>query len=233
MDMALESLFKHKIRFDFKVQEVDLLEPDYFVISQHYRSQDIENVKSLGLNDINDLCTIHFKPFVLYLLSKVIHEDHVIPIGRVTIKIGVFNFQKDYNEGLICYCFQNLLNSPELFFADAGTHSAPFPEHLLKKHTYFSVEVACYYPYETLRKEVKFRAKFNYRDYWRHLFSIEDYLDYMEDTNSDEEEDKDYLDYLDDTNSVEKEDKNYFDYLDDTNSVEEEDEDEEVDVETI
>ena len=101
--------------------------------TRYYSSPNIENVKSFGLNDVNDLCTILCKPFVLYAVSRVIHEDHVIPIQRVLITIGVEDFQESDDYGLTQYRFYDPLDSPELFFTDSNIESIPFPERLLNE----------------------------------------------------------------------------------------------------
>ena len=184
MDMAVANLFKHKIRFELIDKEIDRVEPSIFMRGQYYKSQDIENVKSLGLNDVNDLCTIHCKPLVLFALSKVIHEDHVIPIDWVTIIVGVKGYQRGDFDGLIRYHFNNPLDSPELFFTHPSIDSLPFPERLLNESIYVFVHVRCYYSCHFLREEARFRLEFNYRRYWRHRFPIEDCLT---DVSSDEE----------------------------------------------
>ena len=129
----------------------------------------------MGLNDLNDLCTIHCKPFVLYTLSKVIHEDHVIPIDKVSIIIGVADFQNGDDYGLTRYRFDNPLDSPELFFTESDVYSAPFPERLLNERTYVFVRVRCYYCFVSLNEEIRFRRMFNYYSYWQYNFSIDEY----------------------------------------------------------
>ena len=192
MDMAVANLFKHKIRFELESKGADLYEPTTFLTYRYYHSPNIENVKSLGLNDVNDLCTILCKPFVLYVLSKVIHEDHVIPIDRVTINIGVVDFQEGDYYGLTRYCFETPLDSPELFFTHSSIDSLPFPEHLLNERTNVFVHVRCFYPCESLRREVRFRRVFNYYTYWRYNFSIEDYSD--DESSVHENRDKEFYD---------------------------------------
>ena len=97
--MAVSNLFKHKIRFTFEGVYTEIYEPMCFRRTLYYESPTIKKVESIGLNNVNDLCTILCKPLVLYTLSKTIHEDHVIPIDRVIIMVGVADFQ----EGEDCY----------------------------------------------------------------------------------------------------------------------------------
>ena len=184
MDMTVASLFKHKMRFTFEGADTGICEPRYFVRDLFYKSSTIENVESIGLNDVNDLHTILCKPLVLYAFSKIFHEDHVIPIDRVLITVEV----NDSQEGLGCllqrYCFENPFRYPESFFTHADVDSHSFPEGLLKKRTHISVNVFCYYYCESLREEARFRREFNYNECWYHRLSVEEYL---EATNSDNE----------------------------------------------
>ena len=191
MDMAVASLFKHKIRFELTGQRADIDEPTLFMTYRNYRSPDLENVKSLGINNVNDLSTVYCKPFILYALSKIVHEDHIIPINEVKIIVGVADFQEGEDYGLTRYCFEWPLNSPELFFTNSDIDSKSFPERLLNVHTYVFVDVKCYYYCESLSEEVRFRKVFNYDKHWRYRYPIKDYLDNKnrDDESTDEEED--------------------------------------------
>ena len=176
MDMAVANLLKRKIRFTSLRVYTELYEPMYFRRTHYYRSPTIENVESLGLNDVNDLCTILCKPIVLYALSKVFHEDRVIPIDFITIMIGVFDFQKGEDYNLSRYRFENPLDYPELFYTHAQANYCSFPERLLNERTYIFVDVICDYMCSNLRQEARFREEFNYDRYWRHRISIEEVL---------------------------------------------------------
>ena len=174
MDMAVANLFKHKIRFELKAEGINLYEPMCFKRTRYYESPFLENVESLGLKNVNDLCSILCKPFVLYLLSKITHEDHVIPIDNVTIMVGVIDLGDQ--RGLTRYRFENPLDSPELFSTHADVDSCSFPDRLLNERTLVFVEATCYYICSNLREEARFRSEFNYDRYWRHPLSIEEYL---------------------------------------------------------
>ena len=196
MDMAVANLFKQKIRFELTEQGVDIEEPTLFMTYRYYRSTGLENVKSLGINNVNDLSTVHCKPFILYVLSKIIHEDHIIPINNITIIVGVADVQEHDNYELTRYRFEWPLNSPELFFTNSDIDSTSFPKRLLNERTYVFVDVKCYYYCESLREEVRFRRAFNYDRYWQYRYPIEDYLDNEnrgeespDDESTDEEED--------------------------------------------
>ena len=184
MDMAVASLFKHKIRFTHRGVYTEIHEPRCFRRTHYYESPTIENVESIGLNDVNDLCTILCKPLVLYMFSKIVHEDHVIPIDEVVITVGVFDFQEGEDCSLQIYCFENPLRYPELFFNHADVDSYSFPERLLKERTNIFVNVYCYYYCESLREEARFRREFNYNTHWHLTYPVEEYL---EATNSDNE----------------------------------------------
>ena len=184
MDMTVASLFKHKMRFTLRGVYTEIYEPTCFRRTHYYESPTIENVESIGLKNVNDLHTILCKPLVLYAFSKIVHEDHVIPISRVIITVGVSDFQEGEDCNLQHYCFENPLEYPELFFTHADVDSCSFPERLLKERTQIFVNVRCYYYCDSLREEARFRREFNYNMYWHHGLSVEEYL---EATNSDNE----------------------------------------------
>ena len=92
MDMTVASLFKHKMRFTLRGVYTEIYEPTCFRRTHYYESPTIENVESIGLKNVNDLHTILCKPLVLYTFSKIVHEDHVIPISSVVITVGVADF---------------------------------------------------------------------------------------------------------------------------------------------
>ena len=153
--MAVASLFKNKIRFELKAEGIDLYEPMCFKRTRYYESPFVENVESLGLNNVNDLCTILCKPFVLYLLSKIVHEDHVIPIDHVMIMVGVIDLGEVEDCGLTRYRFENPLDYPELFSTHAEVDSCSFPECLLNERSRVFVRATCYYVFVlTTRSEV-------------------------------------------------------------------------------
>ena len=184
MDMTVASLFKHKMRFTLRGVYTEIYEPRCFRRTHYYESPTIENVESIGLNNVNDLFTILCKPLVLYAFSKIVHEDHVIPIDRVIITVGVSDFQEGEDCNLQRYYFENPLGRPELFFTHANVNSFLLPERLLKERTRIFVKVNCYYYCDSLREEARFRREFNYNMYWHHGLSVEEYL---EATNSDNE----------------------------------------------
>ena len=175
--MAVANLFKHKILFKLEAERIELYEPGCFKRTRYYESQIIiKNVESIGLNDVNDLCTIFCKPFVLYSLSKVIHEDRVIPIDDVMITVGIVDLEDYDNYALTIYRYDDLWDPPEFFSTHSDVDSYSFPEHLFHGGFYVFVKVTCYYICNTLREEARFRSEFNYDRFWRHPLSIEEYL---------------------------------------------------------
>ena len=180
MDMAVAILFKHKIRFELSGEGTDRESPRHFKRTLYYRSRPVENenVESIGLNNINDLCTICCKPFVLYALSKVIHEERVIPIDEVKITVGVVDLDllTDDEYTLTTYRYDCLWGYPEFFFTYSDVDFKSFPKYLLHKRFYVLVKVKLYYICNTLREEARFRTEFNYDRYWHHPLSIEEYL---------------------------------------------------------
>ena len=187
MDMTVASLFKHKMRFTLRGVYTEIEEPTLFRRTHYFESPTIENVESMGLNDVNDLHTILCKPLVLYAFSKIVHEDHVIPIDSVVITVGVSDFQKGEDCNLQRYCFENPLGRPELFFTHADVDSRSFPERLLSQPTSIFVNVKCYYCCDSFPEEVRFRREFNYRDHWRNAYPLEDFYylaDRLEEANN-------------------------------------------------
>ena len=193
MDMTVASLFKHKMRFTLKGVYTEIYEPTCFRRTHYYKSPTIENVESIGLKNVNDLHTILCKPLVLYAFSKIVHEDHVIPISRVIITVGVSDFKKGEDCNLQHYCFENPLGRPELFFTHADVDSCSFPERLLKERTQIFVNARCYYPCESLREEARFRREFNYNMHWHQGLSVEEYLEATNSDNEESDEDEIYI----------------------------------------
>ena len=176
MDMAVANLLKHKIRFELITEGTDLCQPGYFKRTRYYGSQHIENIESIGLKDVNDLCTIFCEPFIFYALSKVIHEDRVIPINDVTISVGVVNLEGHHEYELTRYSYEGIWDSPEFFSIDRDVDRCSFPEHLFHSCFYVFVEVKSFYICHTLLEDARFRSEFNYDRYWQHPLSIEECL---------------------------------------------------------
>ena len=80
MDMAVADLFKHKIRLTFDSEVTERYEPDAYKRARYYYSPTIQNVESVDAS--------LFKPFVLYALSKVVHEDRDIQMDSYDSRGG-------------------------------------------------------------------------------------------------------------------------------------------------
>ena len=73
MDMAVANLFKHKALFRMNCPRWrDDDHPDYRRFYREYRSKPIENLRSLGVTDINELCLKCLEPFMVYIISKLV-----------------------------------------------------------------------------------------------------------------------------------------------------------------
>ena len=171
MDMAVANLFKHKIRLILNSEVTKRYEPEAYKRGRYYFFLNIENVESVDAS--------LFKPFVLYAISKVVHEDRDIQIDSVTIVAGITDL-KEYEEyALASYRFESPQYSPELFFTHAEVDTRPFPEHLLNEPFHVWVNVISYFFSDKLR-EALFRQALNYENRDE---------ENMDDESTDEEED--------------------------------------------
>ena len=78
MDMAVASLFKHKIQLDLIEERIYFLYYDrarrIFKRLQDYRFQIIENVESISLRGLYSLYTNFYESFILYGIPKALYE---------------------------------------------------------------------------------------------------------------------------------------------------------------
>ena len=169
MDMAVANLFKREIRLTLDDEVTEIYEPMSYRRIQYYVSPIIENVESVDAS--------LFKPFALYALSKVVHEDHDIHIDYIEIFVGINDLQEYGSDRLVLYQFANPLASPELFFTRAEVYTRPFPNHLLNQPFQVNARVTCYYICSYRAQEVRFRRAFNYYDHWQYQCPIEYCLD--------------------------------------------------------
>ena len=178
MDMAVADLFKRKIRLTFDSEVTEIYKPMAYRRIQYYVSPIIENVESVDAS--------LFKPFSLYALSKVIHEDRNIPIDYIEIYVDINDLHSEGYE-LAFYQFENPLASPELFLTHAEVYTRPFPSNLLNQPFRVKAYVTRYYICSNRRQEVRFRKAFNYYAYWQYNLPIE----YCSDEESSDEESPD------------------------------------------
>ena len=137
MDMAVANLLKHKIRFEFLRKGDEQYELHTYERYRHYVSSELRDIEKVDV-------TI-FKPFVYYLLSKVLHEDRDIIIDVVTVTLSVYILGEDENRVLMRYRFDNPQDYPELFFTQSVVQTRPFPEQLINQPFPIYAEVNCYY----------------------------------------------------------------------------------------
>ena len=70
MDMAVANLFKHKICFNLGLsRDRTDLHPDYCSFFRNYISKRINNLRDIGVTDINELRTKCLEPFMVYTIS--------------------------------------------------------------------------------------------------------------------------------------------------------------------
>ena len=142
--MAVANLLKHKIRLEFDFQGTEEYEPHTYKRYRIYYSP--------MLRDIEKVDAPLFKPFVLYMISKVLHEDQDIIIDRVFITVGVFGLEDREERGLVQYRFESPRDHPELFFTQSVVQTQPFPGHLINQPFFVWVHVECYYISNWLRE---------------------------------------------------------------------------------
>ena len=181
MDMAVADLFKNKIRFELIVEETEIVTPWCFERIRYYESPFVENVESISLRDVNDFYKIFYEPFILYALSKVLHEDRVIPINEFTITVGVSDLEKGERYDLNCYSYNHIWDYPEFFSMHCDVDYCPYPDHLVHGNFYLWINVASYYNFTNRREEARFRSEFNYDRHWQYPLSIEEYSNTSDD----------------------------------------------------
>ena len=153
--MEAANLLKHKIRLELESEGNEEYEPYTHKRYRHYRSQALQNVERVDAS--------LFKPFVYYMLSKVLHEDQDIIIDEVSITVWVFGLEEREERGLLRYRFETPRDYPESFFTHSEVETCPFPEHLINQPFFVWVDVNCYFISDWFR-EALFRQ---YRDAMR------------------------------------------------------------------
>ena len=139
MDMAVADLFKHKIRFSLVNKDTEQYEPRTYRRVRYYRSADIDNAESIG---VNDLSTTHFKPFILHTISTVFHEDTDIFIDNIIVEETLDELDGECEEYVLIYYN---LEQPRTSQVHRDIRFYPFPEHVLNGPFCFSVNVLCYF----------------------------------------------------------------------------------------
>ena len=153
--MAVSNLLKHKIRLELELEGNKEYEPHTYRRCRYYRSPTLQNVERVDAS--------LFKSFVLYTLSKVLHEDRDIIIDEVSITVGVDGLEEREEHDLVRYRFETPRGYPELFFTYSEVETQPFPENLINQPFSVWADVNCYFISDSLR-EALFRE---YRDAMR------------------------------------------------------------------
>ena len=138
MDMAVADLFKHNVNFHLVSEEPDHREPLFYSKELQYSSREIENVESIGVLDWRDLCLKCLKPFIVHIISTIVHEEGN-PINNISVKATLRGERYD-DYDLVGYN----LNDPE---GNIVTYIYSFPENLLNEP--FHIDVKTYFYLET------------------------------------------------------------------------------------
>ena len=176
MDMAVANLFKHKIRLDLIEERIDLLilRTRFFERKQYYRFQIIENVESISLRDLYSLYTNFYKSFILYAISKALHETRNVCRDGITISIGVYDLEEGEGYELFWHRYDLIWEFPG-WFSDYLEREIVVnrPDHLVRGYFYPWINVSTTHIFNTVLEEARFRSEFNYTGYWRHPVSFE------------------------------------------------------------
>ena len=155
MDMAVANLFKHNARFKISGELHDTHEPHLYSKGRQYISNDIENLRSIGVRNAKDLCLKCVEPFIVHIISTIVHEESE-HIDSISVRAEV----RDLNNGwvddpffdpeydLVRYSLDNPKNCIHLFSSNSETSIYSIPEHALNGPFYIWVNVFFYFiPY--------------------------------------------------------------------------------------
>ena len=150
LKQTMEQTIKHKIGVTRDGKGIIFYDSESFTTVQRFITPYIENVERMDASLL--------KPIIMYMFSYTIHKQQDIPIewrvdqtirescqlNRVEITIKAYE-SLDHGSNLTSYRFENLIDSPELFFTRSCVDSFSFPEHLLNKPFFVLGFVHCYY----------------------------------------------------------------------------------------
>ena len=128
MDMAVASLFKHKVRFVQSEQGSDWGEPLIPNKGYHYSSNWIENGESVGIRSACDLYIDKLKPLFLHIISTMYHEAEM-EIDSIDITVRVTDYETSYDFDIVKYEFTSAPNDAITNYSRSWVY--PFPEGLL------------------------------------------------------------------------------------------------------
>ena len=153
MDMAVANLFKHKALFRMDISRGrNDVQSDYRRFFRDYRSKPIENLRSVGVTDINELCLKCLEPFMIYIISQLVVEEteHIdyINVYAGMYEIGPFPIDLDDDGHDICNIY---LDNPGLCLHVLSSNSemtiCPIEKRLFDKP--FFITVYAYFGFMT------------------------------------------------------------------------------------
>ena len=159
MDMAVANLLKHKIRFKFYSDENDMYEPSVINRGQHYISNEIENLESIDVSNVNELRLKCLDPFIVYIISTLIYEEERNYIDSISVLVelipGVGTGYDIYY--LIGYNLDDPRSNIHLFPSSTGRVTYSFPEQMLNSPFRICVRFYSYYLSDEEREEIFLR----------------------------------------------------------------------------
>ena len=180
MDMAVASLFKHKAFFQMRSSRGSCdHHPDYHTFHRDYKSKRIENLRSVGVTDINELCMKCLEPFMVYTISQLVKEE-TEPIDCIRVFAVMhqdkFPLDIDYDFHDICsidldnpnFCLHTLSSNSEMTIR-------PIDTRLFDEPFYIYIDVYFEFMTPTAREYVAL-----------------DWVRYIESRNEIEEEEEEY-----------------------------------------
>ena len=155
MDMAVANLFKHNVHVHVVSEEHDTYEPHLYSKGRQYRSRDIDNLRSVGVRNANDLCLKCVEPFIVHIISTIINEerDH---IDNITVRAEIVDLTDGWDDDpffdpehdLVRYSLDNPKYCIHLFSSNNETSVYPFPERVLNGPFYIYITAFYYFiPY--------------------------------------------------------------------------------------
>ena len=139
MDMAVASLFKHKVRFELCGHDSSWGEPLIPNKGYHYLSTWIENGESVGIRSACDLFIDKLKPLFLHIISTMYHEAEM-EISGIDITVIVIDYETSDDYDIVKYEFTSAPNDAITNYSRSWVY--PFPEGLLNNK--FSIYIESY-----------------------------------------------------------------------------------------
>ena len=141
MDMAVASLFKHKVRFVLSGHDTDWYEPLIPNKGYHYLSNWIENGESVGIRSACDLFIDKLKPLFLHIISTMYYEAEM-EINTIIISVNVTDYETSDDYDIVKYEFTSAPNDAITNYSRSWVY--PFPEGLLNNKFYIYTQSYVY-----------------------------------------------------------------------------------------